>query len=84
MISKSSEVGVIPQTMIAYRFIPSRGEPVREEVPVPSIASDEALLQVLAGGVCHSDLGILDVNNIMLNRTLTNPFTLGHEGAGEL
>ncbi|KAJ3558545.1 hypothetical protein NM688_g857 [Phlebia brevispora] len=71
----------MPKTMIAYRFIPSSAHPIEEEVLVPSIAPDQVLVRVLAGGVCHSDLSVLDPENV-INSYMTAPFTLGHEGAG--
>ena len=71
-----------PATMIAYRFQPSKGEPVKEGLPIPEIASDEVLVKILAAGVCHSDVGILDTSAPMHN-AFKDSFTLGHEGAGE-
>ncbi|KAI0775744.1 alcohol dehydogenase [Trametes elegans] len=66
--------------MVAYRFIPGNKQPQREVVPVPTPNPNEVLVKVLAAGVCHSDLHLLDWSD-------TRPFapqahTLGHEGAG--
>lgn len=69
-------------TMIAYRFAPPAEQPVAERVKIPSPAADEVLVQVLAGGVCHSDLGLLDPTSAARKRNIPGPFTLGHEGAG--
>ena len=77
----SSQAAALPETMTAYRFKPGSGEPVREVIPVPSLAPDDVLVRILAAGVCHSDLGVLDQRNPM-NKLMTTSFTLGHEGAG--
>ncbi|KAI0358471.1 alcohol dehydogenase [Trametes cingulata] len=66
--------------MVAYRFVPGLKIPQREMVPIPVPGPDEVLVKVLASGVCHSDVHILDWSD-------TRPFvpythTLGHEGAG--
>lgn len=72
------------QTMIAYRFKPPSTTPVAELVSVPSPAHDEVLLKVLAGGVCHSDLSMLDPTHIVnAFPPKGKVFTIGHEGAGE-
>ncbi|KAF7793445.1 hypothetical protein EIP86_004557 [Pleurotus ostreatoroseus] len=74
------------KTMFAYRFKPDSVDPVKEEIPVPTIAPDEVLVQVLASGVCHSDLSVLNPNNPVnhaMKSALRAPgFTMGHEGAG--
>ena len=71
----------LPDIMTAYRLIPGSPDPVRQEIPVPTLAPDHVLVRVLAAGVCHSDLGILDTNS-PLSKFMTSPFTMGHEGAG--
>ena len=72
--------------MVAYRFHPGHSEPVAERVSVPSPGPNEVLLKILAGGVCHSDLSLVDhdndVHKIML-QDKTKKFTIGHEGAGK-
>ncbi|KIP04072.1 hypothetical protein PHLGIDRAFT_121047, partial [Phlebiopsis gigantea 11061_1 CR5-6] len=75
---------IVPKTMTAYRFHPSVGKPVPETVAVPSPAPDEVLIKILAAGVCHSDLGILEVGSALHKQMseLAGPFTMGHEGAG--
>ena len=77
-----SQASELPETMTAYRFKPLHGEPVREVIPVPSLAPDDVLVKIVAAGVCHSDLGVLDQRNPM-NKLMSTSFTLGHEGAGE-
>lgn len=60
------------------------GRPLdRAEVPVPSPQPDEVLLRVRAAGMCHSDVGELDMPSWAVNIT-KNPITLGHEIAGEV
>ncbi|KAI0645723.1 alcohol dehydogenase [Trametes meyenii] len=66
--------------MTAYRLIPGQKEPQSETVPIPNPGPNEVLIKVLAAGVCHSDVHLLDWAE-------TRPFvpfahTLGHEGAG--
>ncbi|KAI0675328.1 alcohol dehydogenase [Trametes maxima] len=66
--------------MIAYRLVPGHKEPQRETVPIPDPGPDEVLIKILAAGVCHSDVHLLEWAE-------TRPFvpfahTLGHEGAG--
>jgi propanol-preferring alcohol dehydrogenase len=56
------------------------GEPlVIREVPVPSPGPGQALVEIVASGVCHTDLHAAD-GDWPLKPTL--PFTPGHEGAG--
>lgn len=76
----------IPETMLAFRFKPSFTDPVEEHIPPPNIGPDEVLLRVLAGGVCHSDLAVLDPNNPINHRftSMAQTFTMGHEGSGML
>lgn len=66
--------------MIAFRYYPKETTAVRETLPIPTPKPDEVIVKILAGGVCHSDLGILDPSGS--TGEWTNPFTLGHEGAG--
>ncbi|KAI8985030.1 alcohol dehydogenase [Trametes punicea] len=67
-------------TMIAYRFVPGKTEPQREVVPVPSPEPDEVLVKILAAGVCHSDIHLLEASTGKPMYPYT--YTLGHEGAG--
>lgn len=55
-----------------------------EQVSVPTPASDEVLVKVLAAGVCHSDLTVLDTKTVVHSVMNKDGFTLGHEGAGRL
>jgi len=67
----------MPQTVRGV-IAPARGEPVTvREVTVPDPGPGEALVQVQACGVCHTDLHYRDggINDEF-------PFLLGHEAAG--
>ena len=66
--------------MKAARFY-HPNEPLRlEEIPTPSIDRDEALVEVKACGICHSDLHIIE-GKIQVPRV---PLVLGHEISGKL
>lgn len=64
--------------MKAIRLIAPKQPLEEQEVPIPSIESDEVLVQIKACGICHSDVhyrgGISSVDPF--------PLTLGHEIAG--
>lgn len=62
--------------MIAYRFAPGSSKPAREEVSVPHPKPNEVLVKILAGGVCHSDVGVLDPDH-NLSTVSNNHYTLG-------
>src|SRR5215469_1844906 len=69
----------IPKTMQAA-VVEKFGEPLAvREVPVPEPGPGQALVEIIASGVCHTDLhaaeGDWPVKPIL-------PFTPGHEGAG--
>jgi propanol-preferring alcohol dehydrogenase len=56
------------------------GQPlVVREVPIPTPGPGQALVQVMATGVCHTDLHAVDGDWPIKP---TPPFTPGHEGAG--
>ncbi|KAI8993000.1 GroES-like protein [Trametes punicea] len=67
-------------TMAAYRYIPGKTELQHETVPIPTPGPDEALVKILAAGVCHSDIHILKLS--ATNPMFSSTHTLGHEGAG--
>lgn len=50
-----------------------------EDVPVPEVADDEALIKVMAVGVCGSDVPRANVYGAHVS-----PITLGHEFAGQI
>ncbi|GJE87708.1 zinc-binding dehydrogenase [Phanerochaete sordida] len=70
--------------MMAYRHVPSEPNPVAQRIPVPSPAADQVLVKILAAGVCHSDIGILDPGSALNQAVPKSTFTLGHEGAGTI
>lgn len=68
-----------PKTMQAA-VVEKFGEPlVVREVPVPKPGPGQALVEIFASGVCHTDLHAAD-GDWPVKPTL--PFTPGHEGAG--
>ena len=70
----------IPSTMIAMRLHgPGRGL-AQDEVPVPSPSEQQVLLEVLACGVCRTDLHVLDGEL----PDLRYPVTPGHEIVGRV
>lgn len=69
----------IPRTMQAA-LVEKFGRPlVVREVPVPEPGPGQALVEIIASGVCHTDLHAAD-GDWPVKPTL--PFTPGHEGAG--
>lgn len=69
----------VPKTMQAA-VVEKFGEPlVVREVPVPSPGPGQALVEIFASGVCHTDLHAAE-GDWPVKPTL--PFTPGHEGAG--
>jgi propanol-preferring alcohol dehydrogenase len=71
----------IPKTMQAA-VVEKFGEPlVIQELPVPSPGPGQALVEIFASGVCHTDLHAAE-GDWPVKPTL--PFTPGHEGAGRV
>jgi alcohol dehydrogenase, propanol-preferring len=69
----------IPKTMKAA-VVEKFGQPlVIREVPVPTPGLGQALVEIVASGVCHTDLHAAD-GDWPVKPSL--PFTPGHEGAG--
>ena len=69
----------VPKTMKAA-VVKKFGDPlVVQEVPVPSPGPGQALVEIIASGVCHTDLHAAD-GDWPVKPAL--PFTPGHEGAG--
>src|ERR1700687_5927738 len=69
----------IPKTMYAA-VVEKFGAPlVVRELPVPTPGPGQALVEIIASGVCHTDLHAAD-GDWPVKPTL--PFTPGHEGAG--
>ena len=71
----------IPRTMQAA-VVEKFGKPlVVQEVPVPTPGPGQVLVEIIASGVCHTDLHAAD-GDWPVKPTL--PFTPGHEGAGNV
>lgn len=69
----------VPRTMKAA-VVEKFGEPlVIQEVPVPTPRLGQVLVEIIASGVCHTDLHAAD-GDWPVKPTL--PFIPGHEGAG--
>ncbi len=61
-------------------FLEHAGQPlVRRALALPELKLDEALVEVLACGLCHTDLGYAD-GSVRPNHPL--PLVLGHEAVG--
>jgi propanol-preferring alcohol dehydrogenase len=69
----------LPSTMKAARFYEAEKPPKVEEVPVPEIREDEALVRIRAAGLCGSDVHIVFEG---ITPTAFKPITLGHEPSG--
>jgi len=68
-----------PKTMVAA-VVERFGDPlVLREVPVPEPGPGQALVEIIASGVCHTDLHAADGDWPAKPKV---PFTPGHEGAG--
>jgi alcohol dehydrogenase, propanol-preferring len=69
----------VPKTMKAA-LVEKFGDPlVVREVPVPEPGPGQALVEIMASGVCHTDLHAADGDWPVKPNI---PFTPGHEGAG--
>lgn len=66
--------------MLAYRYHPGEKILFKEEIERPKAGPNDAILQIKAAGVCHSDLHVLDGEVPFLK----DAFTMGHEVCGEL
>jgi propanol-preferring alcohol dehydrogenase len=55
-----------------------------EDVPRPTIAADEVLIEVEVCGVCHSDLHVADGDWTQLVGIVKKPLILGHEIVGRV
>ncbi|MEI7027249.1 NAD(P)-dependent alcohol dehydrogenase [Paenibacillus sp. y28] len=70
----------LPQTMKAA-VMPQPGTIIIEERPVPQVRADEVLIQVMAVGVCGSDVHYYEHGRIG-RFVVEKPIILGHECAG--
>jgi alcohol dehydrogenase, propanol-preferring len=67
--------------MKAARLLEYGNPLVLEDVPVPDIAPDEILVQVMACGMCRSDVQLVD-GYFRPYADIVPPITLGHEITG--
>lgn len=70
------------ETMRALRLTGWQAPVAWQDVPVPEPGPGQVLVEVLATGLCHSDLNVMDAWAGWLDYPL--PFTLGHEVAGRV
>lgn len=70
--------------MKAWQFTGTNEPLVLADLPAPEPAPDEVLVRIKAAGLCHSDVGILEVDGFPLPAKSRLPVTLGHEVAGEI
>lgn len=71
--------------MRAYRVPAFLSAPEWQEVPKPVPGPGEVLVEVTAVGLCHSDIGMLEIPpDLAESLGWTAPFTLGHEIAGRI
>lgn len=69
----------MPSTAFGF-FLDAPGAPLeRRDLPLPSPAAHEALVEVLACGLCHTDLGFAN-GSVPPRHAL--PLVLGHEAVG--
>lgn len=71
------------ETMQAYRIVEWGKPPEVVEVPVPEPGPGEVVVRVAGCGLCHSDLGMMQMpREVGESFGWQVPFTLGHETAG--
>lgn len=68
------------RVMKAWQFTKTHEPLVLNEVPDPTAAPGEVVLDIKAAGLCHSDVGFLEEDDYPLPAPL--PVTLGHEISG--
>ncbi len=73
----------MPKMMRAVRKTKSERGLSVEDVPIPSIQSDEVLVEVEAAGICGTDLHIWNWDAWSRKR-IKPPLTLGHEFSGTI
>lgn len=79
---QSAGVSALPERMLAHRLTAWGAPPSWATVPVPRPGPGQVLVRVLAVGLCHSDLHVVDARPGVM--AFEPPFTLGHEVAGEV
>lgn len=69
--------------MMAYRLVDWQKPPQMVEIDVPQPGPGEFLVKVAGNGLCHSDIGMMQMpQSIGQMRGWNMPFTLGHEVGG--
>ncbi|KAL4758041.1 chaperonin 10-like protein [Aspergillus foveolatus] len=63
-------------TMKAAQWDPNQQKVVVNRIPIPSPGPNQILVKLASASLCHSDILAINQPN------MTEPFTLGHEGAG--
>ncbi|KAL4769837.1 chaperonin 10-like protein [Aspergillus nidulans var. acristatus] len=66
----------IEGTMKAAQWDPKQQKVVVNRIPIPSPGPNQILVKLASASLCHSDILAINQPN------MTEPFTLGHEGAG--
>lgn len=69
--------------MRAYRMF-TDGRSGLTEVTSPVPTAGQVRLEVLAAGICHSDLHVIDATGVGPATTWPTPYTLGHETCGRI
>lgn len=69
-------MGSITKTMKAAQWDPMQQKAVINNIPIPEPAPNQVLIKIASASLCHSDVMAISRPN------LTEPFTIGHEGAG--
>lgn len=80
LLGNEKEITVAHKKTMKAAIVEKFGAPlVVREVPIPTPGPGQALVEIYASGVCHTDLHAVD-GDWPVKPTL--PFTPGHEGAG--
>ncbi|KAL4812505.1 chaperonin 10-like protein [Aspergillus spinulosporus] len=64
------------RTMKAAQWDPKQQKVVVNRIPIPNPGPNQILVKLASASLCHSDILAINQPN------MTEPFTLGHEGAG--
>lgn len=72
----------IPKTMRVARTDGVRQDVRVAEMPVPELGADDALIRIVASGICRSDWHLWNGDWTWMGMTLPQPAVLGHEMGG--
>ncbi len=67
--------------MRAWQFTDTHQPLVLNDVDEPTAAAGEVVIEIMAAGLCHTDVGVLEDEG-WLSTLATRPITMGHEVAG--